>query len=89
MIITKPEFIRRMREMSMMQGLEMGNMPESYNVVVNTNHAVIGNQLLKAENEDKQGEIAKYLYNLALLNQGMLKGADLTAFINSSIANLK
>jgi molecular chaperone HtpG len=88
-IITKPEFIRRMREMSMMQGLEMGNMPESYNVVVNTNHAVIGNQLLKAENEDKQGEIAKYLYNLALLNQGMLKGADLTAFINSSIANLK
>lgn len=88
-IITKPEFLRRMREMSMMQGVEMGNMPESFNVVVNTNHAVIGNQLLKAENEDKQGEIAKYLYNLALLNQGMLKGADLTAFINSSIANLK
>ena len=41
------------------------------------------------KNEEKQGEIAKYLYNLALLNQGMLKGADLTAFINSSIENLK
>lgn len=88
-IITKPEFLRRMREMSMMQGMEMGNMPESFNVVVNTNHAIVGNQLLKAENEEKQGEIAKYLYNLALLNQGMLKGADLTAFINSSIENLK
>ncbi|MFK7948293.1 MAG: molecular chaperone HtpG [Saprospiraceae bacterium] len=88
-IVTKPEFLRRMREMSMMQGMEMGNMPESYNVVVNTNHAIVGNQLLKAENEEKQGEIAKYLYNLALLNQGMLKGADLTAFINSSIENLK
>jgi len=88
-IITKPEFLRRMREMSMMQGMEMGNMPESFNVVINTNHAIIANQLLKAENEEKQGEIAKYLYNLALLNQGMLKGADLTAFINSSIENLK
>lgn len=87
-IITKPEFLRRMREMSMMQGMEMGNMPETFNVVVNTNHAIVGNQLLKAENEEEQGEIAKYLYNLALLNQGMLKGADLTAFINRSIENL-
>lgn len=88
-IVTKPEFLRRMREMSMMQGMEMGNMPESFNVVVNTNHPIVGNQLLKTENEEKQGEIAKYLYNLALLNQGMLKGADLTAFINTSIENLK
>ena len=87
-IITKPEFLRRMREMSMMQGMEMGNMPETFNVVVNTNHTIVGNQLLKAENEEEQGEIAKYLYNLALLNQGMLKGADLTAFINRSIENL-
>ena len=88
-IITKPEFLRRMREMSMMQGMEMGNMPETFNVVVNTNHTIVGNQLLKAENEEEQGEIAKYLYNLALLNQGMLKGADLTAFIGKSIENLK
>ena len=88
-IITKPEFMRRMREMSAMQGMDMGTMPEMFNVVVNTNHPIVGNQLLKAENEDKQGEIAKYLYNLALLNQGMLKGADLTAFINRSLENIK
>lgn len=88
-IITKPEFMRRMREMSMMQGMAMGNMPESFNVVVNTNHPIVGSKLLNAENEAQQGEVAKYLYNLALLNQGMLKGADLTAFINSSLAHLK
>jgi molecular chaperone HtpG len=87
-IITKPEFIRRMREMSVMQGMAMGNMPEMFNVVVNTNHPIVGGKLLNAENEAKQSEVAKYLYNLALLNQGMLKGADLTTFINKSLGFL-
>lgn len=87
-IITKPEFMRRMREMSAMQGMSMGNMPENYNVVVNTNHPIVAGKLLNAENEGEQGEVAKYLYNLALLNQGMLKGADLTAFINTSLKQL-
>ncbi len=84
-IITKPEFVRRMREMYMMQGMEMGSMPDTYNVVVNTNHPIVSSKLLNAENEAEQGEVAKYLYNLALLNQGMLKGADLTAFITKSL----
>jgi molecular chaperone HtpG len=87
-IITKPEFMRRMREMSVMQGMTMGNMPEMFNVVVNSNHPIVSGKLLNTENETQQGEVAKYLYNLALLNQGMLKGADLSAFINRSLGFL-
>jgi molecular chaperone HtpG len=87
-IITKPEFMRRMREMSVMQGMAMGNMPEMFNVVINSNHPLVSSKLLNAENESQQGEVAKYLYNLALLNQGMLKGADLSAFINKSLGFL-
>jgi molecular chaperone HtpG len=87
-IITKPEFMRRMREMSVMQGMTMGNMPEMFNVVVNSNHPIMNSKVLNAENETQQGEVVKYLYNLALLNQGMLKGADLSAFINRSLGFL-
>ncbi|MFT5833745.1 MAG: molecular chaperone HtpG [Cognaticolwellia sp.] len=87
-IITKPEFMRRMREMSAMQGMAMGDMPEAFNVVINTNHPILSSKLLSAENETEQGEVVKYLYNLALLNQGMLKGADLSAFINKSLGFL-
>jgi molecular chaperone HtpG len=87
-IITKPEFMRRMREMSVMQGMTMGNMPEMFNVVINSNHPLVSSKLLNAGNETQQGEVAKYLYNLALLNQGMLKGADLSAFINRSLGFL-
>jgi molecular chaperone HtpG len=83
-IITKPEFMRRMREMSIMQGMEM-NMPEAFNVIINTNHAIVSKQVLNEADAAKQTEVAKYLYNLALLNQGMLRGADLTAFINKSL----
>ncbi|MEM7103189.1 MAG: molecular chaperone HtpG [Bacteroidota bacterium] len=86
-IITKPEFMRRMREMSAMQGMDVGNMPESYNVVINTNHPVVTERLLNARK--KQGDLAKHLYSLAMLNQNMLRGSQLTEFINSSIDLLK
>ncbi len=83
-MITKSEFMRRMKEMQSLQG--MGNaFPDSYNVVVNSNHPLIADKLLKAENEEEKSKLAKHLYNLALLNQNMLKGADLTAFIKKSI----
>ena len=85
-IITKPEFMRRMREMSAMNGMDMSAMPDSYNVVVNTNHPLVAERLLKAKK--KQGELAKHLYNLALLNQGMLRGAELSGFISKSIEYL-
>lgn len=88
-VVTKPEFMRRMQEMQALQGMQMQGFPESYNVVVNTNHPLVAQRLLKAEGEEAQTELAQYLYNLALLNQNMLRGADLTAFINKSIDFLK
>jgi len=87
-VITRPEFMRRMKEMQAMQGMGMGNFPDSYNVVVNTNHPLIADKILNGE-EAIQKDLAKYLYDLALLNQNMLKGGDLTKFINKSLDFVK
>jgi len=86
--ITKPEFMRRMKEMQAMQGMDMGMMPDSYNVVVNSNHPLIAEKLLKMKSGDKKDNFVKHLYDLARLNQGMLKGSEMTAFINRSISHL-
>jgi len=88
-MITRPEFMRRMKEMQSMQGMGMGNMPDAYNVVVNTNHDLISNKLLKMKKEEKKNDLVEHLVNLAMLNQGMLKGAHLTNFISKSIDFLK
>ena len=88
-LITRPEFLRRMKEMQSLQGMGMDAFPESYNVVVNSNHPLIGEKLLKMRNEEKKSEFVNHLYNLARLNQGMLKGEELTSFINKSIDYLK
>lgn len=83
-MITKSEFMRRMKEMQMLQG--MGDaFPDTYNVVVNSNHPLIADKLLKTENETEKSALAKHLYDLALLNQNMLKGADLTNFVKKSM----
>jgi molecular chaperone HtpG len=82
--ITRPEFMRRMKEMQLLQGMSMGDFGDFYNVVINTNNPLIANKLLKAEG-DARDNIAKYLTDLALLNQGMLEGADLTAFVQKSL----
>jgi len=87
--ITKPEFMRRMKEMQMMQGMSNDMFPESFNVVVNTNHSLIAEKLLKMKSAEKKESFSSYLVNLAMLNQGMLKGKDLTGFINQSISFLK
>lgn len=83
-VITIPEFMRRMKEMYAMQG-ENANFPDSYNVVVNSNHPVFVNKILKTENETQKADMVKHLYDLARLQQNMLKGADLSAFINKSV----
>lgn len=88
-VITRPEFMRRMKEMQAMQGMSFGDFPDSYNVIVNTNHPLIADRLLKEADATQQADLAEYLYKLALLNQNMLKGADLTAFVNKSLALLK
>ena len=82
-VITRPEFMRRMQEMSAMQGMAM-NMGDMYNVVVNTNHPLMNSIL-----ENNDAEKANYLYAAARLQNGMLKGADMTAFIKKSIDMIK
>lgn len=87
--ITMSEWMRRMKDMSRtgggggMYGF-MGNMPDSYNVAINGNHALV-QKILKAETEEQKTKLAKQVYDLALLSQNMLTGADLTSFIKRSV----
>jgi molecular chaperone HtpG len=83
--ITLPEFMRRMRDMSATGGMSfMGKMPETYNVVINTNHRMI-QKVLDAPDEENKTKIAKQAFDLALLSQGLLKGTDLSNFIQRSV----
>ncbi|MBK8604751.1 MAG: molecular chaperone HtpG [Saprospiraceae bacterium] len=86
--IVKPEFMRRMTEMQMLQGHSMGKMPEMYTIVINSNHPLIANKLLKMEDNAAQENMAKNLYDLARLSQQMLTGADLTNFINNNLVHM-
>lgn len=85
-LITRPEFMRRMKDMSMLSGGNdfMRNMPDSYNMVVNTNHPLIG-KILSVEDEQKQQNLITQARDLALLEQNLLKGEELTAFIKRSV----
>lgn len=84
-IITQPEFIRRMMEQQRTGGGGFfGAFPETYNLVVNANHAKIEG-LLQENNEAEKTSKVKQLTDLALLSQGMLKGEELTNFIVRSI----
>jgi molecular chaperone HtpG len=84
-LITRPEFMRRFREMQALQGMGgMGDFPDSFNVVVNSNNPVIVNKLVRAEGA-AAGEMTEYLLSLALLQQGMLKGEALTSFVRKTL----
>ncbi|MDF1673060.1 MAG: molecular chaperone HtpG [Vicingaceae bacterium] len=88
MTIVQPEFMRRMKEMQATGGGGMqmfgGAMPDTYNLVVNVNHPIVGKMLAEADAE-KQKDIVKQTADLALLSQNMLKGKELTNFINRSL----
>jgi molecular chaperone HtpG len=85
MLITRPEFMRRMKEMNAMGGMKFGmEMPEMHNLVVNTNHPLM-ERILGEKNEDRRRNLARQAADLALLSQNMLKGEELTAFIRRSI----
>lgn len=87
--IVKPEFMRRMKEMQALHGMgALGDMPDSYNAVVNSNHPLIVNKLLKMSEEEAQVGFTKYLLNLALLQQGMLRGEGLTSFVKETLGKL-
>ncbi len=86
-IATRPEFMRRMKDMSAMSG-PMGsfyaNMPDEVTLTVNGNHAIY-QSIISEENKEKQGKYVQNLADLALLSQGLLKGNNLTAFITRSV----
>jgi len=88
-VITKPEFMRRMKEMQALQGMQFGDFPDSFNVVINTNHPLIAEKMLNMRSPEKKQKFAKYLYDLARLNQHMLTGEEMNAFIAESIEFLK
>jgi molecular chaperone HtpG len=86
-VATRPEFMRRMKDMAAMQG-GMGafyaQMPDEVTLTVNGNHPIYKNILAEAD-ADKQGRLVHNLADLALLSQGLLKGSGLTDFINRSV----
>ncbi|MWB94563.1 molecular chaperone HtpG [Flavobacterium sp. GA093] len=90
-IITQPEFMRRMKEMSQSGGggmFGMGNMPEMYNLVVNTNSDLATN-ILNTEDKTHQEHLVKQALDLAKLSQNLLKGEALTAFVKRSFEMIK
>lgn len=90
-IITVPEFMRRMKEMQATGGggmMGMGNLPDMYNVVVNTNHALISD-ILNTKTEKKQKRLISQAFDLAKLSQNLLHGEDLTNFIKRSYDLIK
>ncbi len=82
--ITKPELMRRYRDMSAYNGMGMDTMPEMYNLIVNSNHPISA-KLLEEADETTQSAMVKQLHDLALLSQNMLKGSELTNFIKRSV----
>ena len=89
-MITQPEFMRRMKEMQQTGGGGMfgGNMPEMYNLIVNINHPLV-NQILETKTKKKQDRLIKQAVDLARLSQNLLKGEELTSFINRSFELIK
>ena len=86
-VATRPELMRRMKDMSAISG-PMGsfyaNMPDEVTLTVNGNHPIFQN-ILKEDDSQKQEKMVRNLADLALLSQGLLKGNDLTSFINRSV----
>ncbi|MGB1211610.1 MAG: molecular chaperone HtpG [Lacinutrix venerupis] len=90
-MITQPEFMRRMKEMQATGGGGMnmfGNMPEIYNLVVNTNSELVG-EILNTKTKKKQERLITQSLDLARLSQGLLKGKELSDFVKRSYEMIK
>jgi molecular chaperone HtpG len=90
-IITQPEFMRRMKEMSQNGGggmFGMGNFPEMYNLVVNSN-SELATTILNTDDKSAQESLVKQALDLAKISQGLLKGEELTAFVKRSFELIK
>ncbi len=86
--IVRPEFMRRMKEMQALQGMNFGDFPDAINVNINTNHPLICQKILLETDDAKKNSIASYLVQLAKLQQNMLKGEELNQFVHTSISQL-
>lgn len=84
--VTMDEFMRRMKDMAALGGGMnfYGSLPDSYNVSINSNHKLVSRIL--AAGADEQTKLAKQAFDLAMLSQGMLTGAELTEFVNRSVS---
>jgi molecular chaperone HtpG len=84
-IITQAEFMRRWKDMQQLSG-QQAFMPqmESYNMVINSNHPLMG-KILSENDEGKKQELSKQIVDLALLSQNILKGEALTEFVKRSV----
>ena len=90
-VITEPEFMRRMKEMQQTGGggmFGMGNMPEMYNLIVNTNHELVS-EILNTKTQKKKERLVNQALDLAKLSKNLLKGEDMTAFIKRSYEMIK
>jgi len=90
-MITQPEFMRRMKEMQASGGggmFGMGNFPEMYTLVVNTN-SELASTILNNPDENLQKGLIKQALDLAKLSQGLLKGEELTAFVKRNFNSIK
>lgn len=89
-LITQPEFMRRMKEMSQTGGgmFGMGNMPEMYNLIVNTN-SELATSILENKDDAIRAGLVKQALDLAKLSQNLLKGEELTAFVKRSFEMIK
>ena len=85
-MLTQSEFMRRMKDMSKLGGgmSFYGSMPETYNLVLNSNHSLM-NKILQEKDATKSENLAKQATDLALLGQGLLKGEELTNFLKRSV----
>ena len=90
--IIRPEFMRRMSEMqhmmTMMKGEGEDMFKEAYNVIINSNHPVIAQKINAAESTERKSELATNLFELALLDQNMLKGEALSKFVKKSLERI-
>lgn len=85
--VTMDEFMRRMKDMAALGGgmSFYGAMPDTYNVSINSNHKLVS-RILETNDTAAQAKLAKQAYDLAMLSQGLLTGADLTEFVNRSVS---
>jgi molecular chaperone HtpG len=89
-LITQPEYMRRMKDMSAMGGgmSFYGSIPDSYNLVINSNHPLV-TKIMEEKDEAQQASLIKQATDLAMLSQNLLKGEKLTEFIKRSVEIIK